>query len=88
MFDCARANKSTSAWGLETRVPFLDLDFVNDAMDVSAEDKMIRKVGRGLGFGGAWVVSVHGRAWAGDTKKQEQEAIHPTIHPLTPLGLA
>ena len=24
MFDCARANKATSAWGVEARVPFLD----------------------------------------------------------------
>ena len=27
-FDCLRANKSTSAWGIEPRVPFLDADFI------------------------------------------------------------
>jgi len=28
-FDCLRANKSTLAWGLEGRVPFLDTEFVD-----------------------------------------------------------
>ena len=28
-FDCMRANKSTLAWGLESRVPFLDTDFID-----------------------------------------------------------
>lgn len=27
MFDCLRANKSMSAWGIEARVPFLDKSF-------------------------------------------------------------
>ncbi len=31
-FDCLRANKSTQAWGLEARVPFLDEDFLEVAM--------------------------------------------------------
>jgi asparagine synthetase B (glutamine-hydrolysing) len=31
-FDCLRANKSTSAWGIEPRVPFLDADFVELGM--------------------------------------------------------
>lgn len=45
LFDCLRANKSTSAWGVEVRVPFLDRDFLDTAMTINAEDKMIRKVG-------------------------------------------
>ena len=28
-YDCRRANKSTAAWGVEVRVPFLDRDFVD-----------------------------------------------------------
>ncbi|CAN0224710.1 unnamed protein product, partial [Hapterophycus canaliculatus] len=40
-FDCARANKSTAAWGVEARVPFLDVDFIEEAMMTSPEDKMI-----------------------------------------------
>ena len=32
MFDCARANKATSAWGVEARVPFLDKNFIDVAM--------------------------------------------------------
>ncbi len=30
--DCLRANKSTQAWGLEARVPFLDTKFLNVVM--------------------------------------------------------
>ncbi|KAE8706854.1 Asparagine synthetase 3 [Hibiscus syriacus] len=37
-----RANKSTSAWGLEARVPFLDKEFINVAMSIDPEWKMIR----------------------------------------------
>lgn len=40
-YDCLRANKSTCAWGLEVRVPFLDKDFVNYVMSIDPEDKMI-----------------------------------------------
>ncbi|KAH9661939.1 Asparagine synthetase (glutamine-hydrolyzing) 1 [Citrus sinensis] len=40
-YDCLRANKSTSAWGLEARVPFLDKDFINVAMAIDPEWKMI-----------------------------------------------
>lgn len=39
--DCLRANKSTSAWGLEARVPFLDKNFLENAMGVDPKDKMI-----------------------------------------------
>lgn len=43
MFDCLRANKATSAWGLEARVPFLDLDFMDVVMNIDPEEKMIRE---------------------------------------------
>ncbi|KAK8717320.1 hypothetical protein V6N13_044592 [Hibiscus sabdariffa] len=42
LYDCLRANKSTSAWGLEARVPFLDKEFINVAMSIDPEWKMIR----------------------------------------------
>ncbi|OHE79477.1 MAG: asparagine synthase B [Lysobacterales bacterium GWF1_69_6] len=38
-FDCQRANKAMMAWGVEARVPFLDLDFLDLAMSVDAEAK-------------------------------------------------
>lgn len=41
-YDCLRANKSTSAWGLEARVPFLDKEFLNVAMNIDPESKMVR----------------------------------------------
>lgn len=41
--DCLRANKSTSAWGLEARVPFLDKQFLEVAMGVDPQEKMITK---------------------------------------------
>ncbi|MDF2180254.1 asparagine synthase B [Aliiglaciecola sp. CAU 1673] len=40
MFDNLRANKSTSAWGVEARVPFLDKDFMDVAMRLNPKDKM------------------------------------------------
>ena len=36
-FDCLRANKSTMAWGVEARVPFLDQSFLNTVMTISPE---------------------------------------------------
>jgi asparagine synthase (glutamine-hydrolysing) len=42
-FDCLRANKSTSAWGVEPRVPFLDVDFVNKSMMIDPNAKLIDK---------------------------------------------
>jgi asparagine synthase (glutamine-hydrolysing) len=39
-FDCLRANKSTSAWGVEARVPFLDKSVLAEAMSIDAVDKM------------------------------------------------
>jgi asparagine synthase (glutamine-hydrolysing) len=32
LYDCLRANKSMAAWGVEARVPFLDLEFLEFAM--------------------------------------------------------
>lgn len=60
-FDCLRANKSTMAWGVEARVPFLDRRFLDVAMAIDPSEKMIdkskgriekyilRKVGGGAG---------------------------------------
>lgn len=42
-FDCLRANKSMAAWGVEARVPFLDLEFLDLAMSVATRDKMVRE---------------------------------------------
>lgn len=39
--DCLRANKSTSAWGVEARVPFLDKQFLEVAMNVDPKEKLI-----------------------------------------------
>ncbi|KAM7256699.1 hypothetical protein ACFE04_012440 [Oxalis oulophora] len=41
-YDCLRANKSTSAWGLEARIPFLDKEFMDVAMAIDPEWKMIK----------------------------------------------
>ena len=40
MYDCARANKAMSAWGVEARVPFLDKNFLDVAMRINPQDKM------------------------------------------------
>jgi asparagine synthase (glutamine-hydrolysing) len=41
MYDCLRANKSLAAWGIEGRVPFLDKEFMDVAMSINPDDKMI-----------------------------------------------
>ena len=40
MYDCLRANKSLSAWGVEGRVPFLDREFLDVAMRTNPKAKM------------------------------------------------
>ncbi|KAL9596432.1 MAG: hypothetical protein Q9219_005816 [cf. Caloplaca sp. 3 TL-2023] len=41
--DCLRANKSTAAWGVEARVPFLDREFVENAMSIDPAEKLITR---------------------------------------------
>ncbi|QKK02020.1 MAG: asparagine synthase B [Pseudomonadota bacterium] len=58
LYDCLRANKSMAAWGVEARVPFLDLAFVDYAMHIDPADRMpggerpekaiLRQAGAGL----------------------------------------
>jgi len=57
-YDCLRANKSTAAWGVEARVPFLDRDFLDVAMNIAPDAKrpfdgriekhILREAGRDL----------------------------------------
>ena len=42
LYDCLRANKSLSAWGVEGRVPFLDKDFLDYSMNIDPNLKMIK----------------------------------------------
>lgn len=42
-YDCLRANKSMAAWGIEARVPFLDKSFLDIAMNLDPQYKMIDK---------------------------------------------
>lgn len=46
LYDCLRANKSLSAWGVEGRVPFLDKEFIDIAMRFNPEKKMSGKNGK------------------------------------------
>ncbi len=58
LYDCLRANKSMAAWGVEARVPFLDLEFLDVAMGMDPSAKMagpnrpekaiLREAGTGL----------------------------------------
>ncbi|UTA53712.1 asparagine synthase B [Lysobacter soli] len=41
-YDCLRANKSMMAWGVEPRVPFLDVEFLDVAMRMDAAHKMVK----------------------------------------------
>ena len=40
LYDCLRANKSLMAWGVEGRVPFLDKEFLDVAMNINPAYKM------------------------------------------------
>jgi asparagine synthase (glutamine-hydrolysing) len=42
LYDCLRANKALSAWGVEGRVPFLDKEFMDVAMTINPEAKMAK----------------------------------------------
>ncbi|TVP58042.1 MAG: asparagine synthase B [Gemmatimonadales bacterium] len=58
LYDCLRANKSMAAWGVEARVPFLDLEFLETAMRIDPgarmpgpdrpEKAILREAGEGL----------------------------------------
>ncbi|KAG9128818.1 hypothetical protein Leryth_009576 [Lithospermum erythrorhizon] len=52
---CIRANKATYAFGLETRVPFLDNEFINVAMNIDPKWKMIQ-IKPDLGFIEKWIL--------------------------------
>ncbi|MGV8931761.1 MAG: asparagine synthase B [Luteimonas sp.] len=52
-YDCLRANKSMMAWGVEPRVPFLDVEFLDVAMRMDAQAKMIDHGAAGVGANGA-----------------------------------
>ncbi|KAL1370151.1 hypothetical protein HN51_000459 [Arachis hypogaea] len=39
-YDCLRANKATSAWGLEARFPYLDKEFVSVVMGIDPDNKL------------------------------------------------
>ncbi len=41
LYDCNRANKALAAWGVEGRVPFLDKEFLDVAMSLNPQDKMV-----------------------------------------------
>jgi asparagine synthase (glutamine-hydrolysing) len=43
LYDNLRANKSLAAWGIEGRVPFLDKEFIDVAMNLNPKDKMCTK---------------------------------------------
>ncbi len=47
LYDCLRANKSLAAWGVEGRVPFLDKEFIDVAMNLNPHDKMSIRLGDG-----------------------------------------
>lgn len=47
-YDLLRANKSTAAWGVEARVPFLNREFIDYVLDIDPECKMVTKEHKGI----------------------------------------
>ncbi|MCQ2578008.1 MAG: asparagine synthase B [Treponema sp.] len=56
LYDCARANKSLMAWGIEGRVPFLHKEFIDIAMGLNPKDKMSIKLPDGKQRIEKWIV--------------------------------
>ncbi len=56
LYDCLRANKSLMAWGVEGRVPFLDKDFIDIAMNLNPDDKMSIRLGDGKQRVEKWIL--------------------------------
>ena len=56
LYDCLRANKSLMAWGVEGRVPFLDKDFIDIAMELNPSDKMNIKLPDGKQRMEKWIL--------------------------------
>ena len=56
LYDCLRANKSLMAWGVEGRVPFLDKDFIDIAMNLNPRDKMNIKLSDGRQRMEKWIL--------------------------------
>ena len=56
LYDCLRANKSLLAWGVEGRVPFLDKDFIDIAMNLNPSDKMNIKLPDGKQRMEKWIL--------------------------------
>ena len=56
LYDCLRANKSLMAWGVEGRVPFLDKDFIDIAMNLNPSDKMNIKLSDGRQRMEKWIL--------------------------------
>ncbi len=56
LYDCLRANKSLAAWGVEGRVPFLDKEFIDVAMNLNPLDKMSIKLPDGKQRMEKWIL--------------------------------
>lgn len=56
LYDCARANKSLMAWGIEGRVPFLHKEFIDIAMGLNPKDKMSIRLPDGKQRIEKWIV--------------------------------
>ena len=56
LYDCLRANKSLMAWGVEGRVPFLDKEFIDIAMNLNPSDKMNIKLSDGRQRMEKWIL--------------------------------
>ena len=75
LYDCLRANKSLSAWGVEGRVPFLDKEFIDIAMRLHPADKMCSSQAGGRGEGFA------------DGKRMEKWLLRKAFEDLLPQGI-
>ncbi|KAI3801541.1 hypothetical protein L1987_29648 [Smallanthus sonchifolius] len=86
LYDCLRANKSTSAWGLEARVPFLDEEFIKVVMSIDPKMKMPKHIlyrqkeqfSDGVGY--SWIDGLKNHAEVHVTDKMMLNASHIFPH--------
>ncbi|KAK8455286.1 hypothetical protein SEVIR_4G119033v4 [Setaria viridis] len=99
LYDCLRANKATSAWGVEARVPFLHKSFINVAMDIDPEWKMKRpylpkhilyrqKEQFSDGVGYSWIDGLkdHASEHVSDSMMMNASFVYPENTPTTKEG--
>ena len=78
LYDCLRANKALSAWGVEGRVPFLDKEFMDVAMRLNPADKLCGRLASESPL----------RQQLGDNRQMEKWIVRKAFEDVLPADVA